>query len=296
MIIRALFSMGEAVADEDPFRGCNADTINVPLTVTEINVTTWVYLEGAAIDPGGQPTYILPMRTTLNELHVLPGQTYQNYFPGIVFNQQGQPYNVSPWYYNGNECDIYNSNGNPGKGAANYPSTVVDWVLVSLRDAPDGIPFCMQAALLHNDGHVEFVNGGFTCADIQSCEKYYLVIEHRNHLIVMSDTAISVIGGMITYDFRSTQSYLFDLYGFGGVGQKEIFPGVYAMYAGNGDQVITPSSDTDLNFDDRTVRDNQNGNAGRYRNGDFNLNGDCNYNDRINYEYNNGKFSTVPRN
>jgi len=179
-------------------------------------------------------------------------------------------------------------------GEANYPLTVVDWVLISLRETPDGGPLCQKAALLHNNGAIQFIDGGFSCCNLDYSTPYYLVIEHRNHLMVMSDTAISVSEGIISYDFRYRQSYINPLV-TGGSGQKEILPGLYAMYAGNGDQVLTVSSDTRINLDDETYWQGQNGKIGSYLNGDYNMNGDCNYNDRVTWEFNNTVFTTVPR-
>jgi hypothetical protein len=259
-------------------------------------ILTWVYLEGAAIAPGGIQAYTVPMRTSLNDLHILPGQTYQHYFAGTVQSEAGQPYSGAPWNNSGNEGAGYDSNGSPAPGTAGYPATVVDWVLVSLRDGPDGDPVCQQSALLHSDGHIEFVNEGFDCSNIDMDIAYYLVIEHRNHLVVMSPVPLPIVNGTMSFDFRTHQSYIDDPFGFGGIGQKEILPGVFAMYAGNGDQIMTTHSDTDINFDDRTYWEGHNGEAGQYSNGDYNLNGDCNFNDRITWEYNNGKFTTVPRN
>jgi hypothetical protein len=261
----------------------------------EISVVTWVYLEGAMIDPGGSQTYSLPMRTTLNSLQFLPGQTFHHLLSGNVYNPAGQPYLKVPWLHSGTEGAPYNSNGNPVPGTANYPSTVVDWVLVSLRETPDGIPLCSKAALLHNDGHVEMVDGGFSCPGLDS-DAYYLVIEHRNHLIVMSDHPVPVRAGRLAYDFRYTQSYIASSR-YGGYGQKEIpgMAGTYAMYAGNGEQNLGSFSDTDINFDDRSYWGTMNGSDGNYNNGDYNLSGDCNMNDLITWEYNNAVFSTVPR-
>jgi hypothetical protein len=268
----------------------NPATCQQIITVEDLNIVTYVYLEGAAIGVGGTQTFSLPMRTSLNNVNnvkVLPGQTYYSSFTGNIYTPAGQPYNVAPWNYSGTEGATYNSYGNPNPGTANYPSTVVDWVLVSLRETYDGAPVCMKAALLHNDGHVEFVNGGFDCCDLDMSNAYYLVIEHRNHLLVMSQTAVQVVNGTLTCDFRHTQSY--------GNGQKQILPGTYAMFAGNGDQTQESFSPTDINFDDATYWGSQNGTTGRYRNGDYNLNGDCNYNDRTTFEFNNGMFTSVPR-
>ena len=85
------------------------------------------------------------------------------------------------------------------------------------------------------------------------------------------------------------------LFGFYAM-QKEIQTGTFAMYAGNGNQTLTGQSDTDINFDDRTYWEGQNGIIGRYKIGDYNMNGDTNFNDRILWQFNNGKFTSVPRN
>lgn len=260
-----------------------------------INVETWVYLEGSLICTSGSPSYSLPMRTNLNSLKILPGQAYCNLMGDTVYSLPGQPYNIIPWYYNGNEGDGYDSYGNPTPGTANYPPNVVDWVLVSLRATPDGTPVCRKAGLLYQDGHVEFVDGGFNCAYPE--DELYLVIEHRNHLIIMTPQPVPIIDGIITYDFRNAQSYIDDPFGFGGDGQKELLPdlpGVYAMFAGNGCQGLCAYSDSDVNYDDRSCWENLNTSAGSYVIGDYNMNADCNFNDRIGWEYNNCEFTTVP--
>ncbi|MBW6501175.1 MAG: HYR domain-containing protein, partial [Bacteroidales bacterium] len=276
----------------------NASSCEQTITVTPscIEIEAYVYLEGALADPEGTATWTTPMRTDLNDLRILPGQTLVDMFTGNYYTPAGQPYSIAPWLYPGGEGALYDSGGDPSMADAGYPATVVDWVLVSLRTDPEGTggPVCQKAALLHSDGHIEFVTG-FDCCDLDLTGTYYLVIEHRNHLIVMSPEPLPIVGGKITYDFRSTQSYIFNS-GFDvSVGQKEVLPGVFAMYAGNGNQTATSSSDTDINFDDRTYWEGQNGTIGRYRNGDYNLNGDTNYNDRTLWEFNNGRFTSVPR-
>ena len=257
-----------------------------------------MYLEGGAIFPDGSENYAVPMRTNLNNLRILPGQTYNDFFLGTFYTPAGQPYNIAPWNYNGNEGDVYDSGGDLNFADAGYPATVTDWVLVSLRvdSAGTGGPLCQAAALLHKDGHIEFVDD-FDCCDINLNQSYYVVIEHRNHLLVMSHVKVPIVNGKISYDFRIQQSYINDPFGFGVfVGQKQILPGIYAMLAGNGNQTLTNTSDTDINFDDRTYWESQNGEIARYRNGDYNLNGDTNFNDRRVWELNNGRFTSVPRN
>jgi hypothetical protein len=266
-----------------------------------VHIVGYVYLEGASTDPNGLPnSYTIPMRTTLNDLQVLPGQTLVDPFFGNKYTLPGQPYSVAPWNYPGTEGDMFDSGGDPMMGDAGYPATVVDWVLVSLRadSAGTGGPVCQAAALLHNDGHIEFVEP-FDCCNLDLYASYFLVIEHRNHLIVMSHDSLPVdfSNSTITYDFRNQQSYVDDPFGFGTFAQqKEIQMGVFAMFAGNGDQTVNNQSDTDINFDDRTFWEGENGDIGEYRTGDYNLNGDTNFNDRVTWERNNGKFTSVPRN
>jgi hypothetical protein len=266
-------------------------------TYAEINVSAWLYLEGAKIDPQNSDEYGLQMRTDLNELRILPGQCYTGLGGGVIYAPAGQPYSGAPWSYNGNEGDNFDSYGQPAQGAANYPATVVDWILVSLRESPDGMNVSRQAALLHSDGHVEFVGGGFHIDNTELKSAYFIVIEHRNHLIIMSPQAVPLDGNTLTYDFRYTQSFICSPYGICGNGQKELLPdqpGVYAMYASNGDQSQSPSSNKDINFQDRTFWEGHNMTSGHYCCGDYNMNGDCNYNDLILFELNNGKYSSVP--
>ena len=258
----------------------------------------WLYLEGATTMPNGESGYELPMRTTLNQLLILPGQTYDDFFSGPHYTLPGQPYNVPPWDYPGTEGDLFDSEGNPAIGQAGYPPSIVDWVFVSLRDqtGSDGSSICEAAALLHDDGRIEFVQP-LNCCSVIEQDSYYLVIEHRNHLIMMSHVPVQFEDHNLTYDFRNQQSYIDDPFNFGVFsGQKEIMTGQYAMIAGNGNQTLSEHSDTDINFDDRSFWETENGDFGEYRTGDYNLNGDTNFNDRITWNRNNGRFTSVPRN
>ncbi len=272
-------------------------------TVTKpcFSVETYVYIEGAAVNPNGSNSYTLPMRTTLNNLRVLPGQTLFDPFLGNKYTPPGQPYSGAPWNYPGTEGNAYDSGGDPNMGTAGYPATVVDWILVSLRldSAGTGGPVCQAAALLHSDGHIEFVQP-LACCGVNENTPYYITIEHRNHLIVMSNAKVPWLSHKLSYDFRFQQSWEDPLFPTGTFArQKELipgFPGKFGMYAGNGNQTISANSDTDINFDDRSFWETQNGQVGEYRVGDYNLNGDTNFNDRVVWERNNGKFTSVPRN
>ncbi len=277
----------------------NTSTCSATVTKPCFNLETWVYLEGSAVNPNGGNTYTLPMRTSLNDLHVLPGQLLVDPFFGNKYSPPGQPYTIAPWNYPGTEGSLFDSGGNPNNATAGYPSTVVDWVLVSLRLDSAGTvgPVSQSAALLHKDGTIQFVKPLNSCG-VNENQLYYVVIEHRNHLLVMSNSKVAFINHKLSYDFRFQQSWEDPL--FAGLNlfarEKEILPGQFAMFAANGQETISLNADTDINFDDRSFWESQNGAVGFYRIGDYNLNGDTNFNDRIVWERNNGKFTSVPRN
>ncbi|MEP6794815.1 MAG: HYR domain-containing protein [Saprospiraceae bacterium] len=277
----------------------NTSTCNATITKPCFAIESWVYLEGAAASPTGGATYTLPMRTTLNDLRVLPGQLLVDPFSGNKYSPPGQPYTLAPWNYLGTEGSLFDSGGNPLNASAGYPATVVDWVLVSLRldSAGTAGPICQAAALLHKDGTIQFVKP-LNCCGVSENTNYYVVVEHRNHLIVMSNGKVSFINHKLSYDFRFQQSWENPF--FAGLNlfarEKEILTGKFAMFAANGNQTPSLNADTDINFDDRSFWEFQNGTVGFYRIGDYNLNADTNFNDRVVWERNNGKFTSVPRN
>ncbi len=269
----------------------NSDRMTVTVVNKCITLTAKVLLEGSMVNPDNSSAYTYPMRTTLNQMLMLPGQSYKDLSGKVVYTPAGQPFNAAPWNYSGDEGAEYDSGGNTDEGSAGYPANAVDWVLVSLR-AYSGNTFqtvCQRAALLLSDGTIQMVTG-FECCDLDMNGSYYLVVEHRNHLIVMSDKALPVGNGSLTYDFTVRQSYI-DPGGLGSVGQKQI-SGRYVMYGGNGNQSATPFSATDINSDDQSTWESQNGRLG-YRTGDYNLNGDTNSNDQIIWQWNNGCFTSV---
>ena len=247
-----------------------------------ISINTAVWLEGAY--ENGR------MRTTLNELGYLPGQRPSTLL-GIA-TTAGQPYNVAPWNYDGQEGADMDFMSPSVPDNANYASTVVDWVLVSLRTGLNrATTVCTRAALLHSDGQVEFL-AGFDCCDINTNQSYYIVIEHRNHLIVMSDTAVPIEGNSLSYDFRTQNSYESLL----STGQKEIVSGIYAMFAGNNFQEAGDAGNHILNIITRDKSEwlGELGQHSSYFSGDLDLNGDVNVNDKPLWLENDGIFSGVP--
>ncbi len=140
-----------------------------------------------------------------------------NYIP------TNQPYNVAPWNYTGSENILFG----PSSG-------IVDWVLVEFRStdgdastATADKAFYKAAALLMADGSVTKTNG---TSPLQYTgpifNNLYVVIWHRNHLSIMSASALAPADGNYIYDFSTVQSYL--------DGQKSI-SGKYVMIGGDSD-------------------------------------------------------------
>ncbi len=135
------------------------------------------------------------------------------------------------------------------------------------------------------------------CCNLDPAQSYYIVVEHRNHLIVMSHEAVSVINATLTYDFRDKQSYLFDPFNSGNfVQQTEVSPGVFAMIAANGDQTSVANEDTDITAADY-AKWLLNGPQNRtYNLIDYNMDGEVSALDFELWQSNSPVFTSVPRN
>ncbi len=191
-----------------------------------------------------------------------------------------QPYSGAPWNYPGTE--------GAGWTSADYPVGSVDWVFVSLRTtvaAEDEI--ARFAAVLLDNGSI------YTLNDIpmsQGISQVYVMIEHQNHLPIMSALPVDIINDVITYDFRTQDSYK----GQNGTGfGQKLIGNNWMMYGGNADQ--DGSGRCDINAADRIFWQTVNGLFGVYNPGDYNLDTDINAADRIIFSYNNGIFTTIPK-
>lgn len=251
--------------------------VSTPIQLDDISITTAecdpqldlkLFLEGC-YDPGTDL-----MTNTLNATHrVLPGQVNSNV-------SAGQPYHIAPWNYSGTEGLLYNDNS--------YDINVVDWILVSLRtEIARSSEIARFAGLLETDGQVRFVEP--LNLSLVEGDSLYIVLEHRNHLGAMSADKVVFSNNELVYDFTIQNTYSTP-----GLGSKEVVPGIWALYGGDGAQLSDVFS-YDINGDDAVFWKAENGNFGIYSAADFNLDGDINAVDRIVWTKNNGANSGVPR-
>jgi hypothetical protein len=272
--------------DDGTPQACDVATVSIAVMACP-KVSVKVLLEGA------YDTMSMVMTTDLNYFHVLPGQDpdeSENIGAQIfgVAAPPGQPYDTAPWNWSGTEGDNYGD----GAGDIPYDTTVTDWVLVSVREA-DSLATSEVwkcAGLLHSDGTVEFPEECDCANALVGGNKYYIVVEHRNHLPVMSNVQ-TMTGNTLSYDFTQNQSWIYEIMGIPvGSGQK-LIEGRYWMYAGNSEQL---SARVDINSSDDAQWIADNGSIFAYRAGDHNLNGDTNSSDEFIWIINNSTFTLLP--
>jgi len=260
-----------------------------------VEIDVQVLLQGSLIESSYTPAS--PdglMRTELNMRRFLPGQDNRFIFAGDT--PAGQPYSIDPWAYMGEEGAAFDFTviGDPQAG---YPLDVTDWVLVSLRSTifPDS-EICKRAALLQSDGQIIFIEEFDCCGTLDPNQPYYIVIEHRNHVPVMTPTAVNVVDGVIAFDFRAEESYTGI---FGSATGQAIYDfqggSVFCMVSGNPDQIGAGDAQ-DINVSDLAFWSGQSGLDTGYFRSDVNMDGDVNSDDRAIIENNFGNTSGIPFN
>jgi hypothetical protein len=114
------------------------------------------------------------------------------------------------------------------------PEDVTDWVLVELMTHPDSAAVAQRSAFLHSDGRIvddDGLNGQLPFRVLEGA--YYLRIQHRNHLSVMSQEPLNF--GYLeptVYDFTQGLHQYFG----GEAAQVDHEPEVYGLYAADVNQ------------------------------------------------------------
>jgi hypothetical protein len=252
-----------------------------------------VFLEGPYLGGG-------TMTTHLNTNHLLPGQDVLNSANPLaplfgVSTTVGQPYSGSPWNYNGTEGHQY---GDPSTnpGSISYPPTVVDWILISIRaeDSLGTSTIYKCACLLHDDGSIT-VPEDCGVINLSGPGPFYILFEHRNHLISMSTAVQSSNNPGLNYDFTQNDSWIGEIVpGFSfGVGQK-LNSGTYLMYGSNG--LNNPLEEQfDINSLDYTNWNLNQNVILKYSSADHNLDADINSIDNTLWRINFNNVTLIPR-
>lgn len=170
-----------------------------------------------------------------------------------------QPYSGVYWNYLGTENVVAIPNAN-----------VVDWVLLEFREtagdvytATSATIVAQQAAFLLSDGSIVGLDGSSeVVVPTAFTDNLYIVVYHRNHIRVMSASALTMVGGIYVYDFTNALAKAFDSQ------QKGLGGGFFGMYAADGE------NDGEVFSGDLTVLLNEYPTFGGYNAADFDLDGE----------------------
>lgn len=135
-----------------------------------------------------------------------------------------QPFNRAPWHYAGTEA------------VPVLPSdSLVDWVLIELRDAADSSQIVHQmAAFLKYNGDIIDTDGNSLAEAYLPVDDrpYYVVIHTRNHLSIMAQAEVNKMGRVYLYNFTTAGS-IFAQSNINNQPAEEITSGVLGMMTGD---------------------------------------------------------------
>jgi hypothetical protein len=105
------------------------------------------------------------------------------------------------------DAAVFNLGGISGIGLPE--DDIVDWVWVELRDENDfSIVIESKSALLQRDGDIVYVDGTSAVSFNTAPGNYYFLVNHRNHLGIMSVNPIS-FSGTSSVDLSSNQNAVY---------------------------------------------------------------------------------------
>lgn len=208
-----LLGLGASVLNFSFFQVNNIFSITQE-SLRTIYVSPKVYLQGAALNPNvGEETL---MRDDLRVGGYLP--TTSPYADAVTCG-----------------ATVFDRGGASGTGTID--DDIVDWIFVELRDKTDNtIVVDSQSALLQRDGNVVGVDGISALSFSELAGDYFVVVNHRNHLGVMTSNAVSLSNTIAILDFTTmTGADLYDsVGGLNYEGNEQISVGsVQALLAGD---------------------------------------------------------------
>ena len=172
-----------------------------------------------------------------------------------------QPFNTSPWNYDGAE----NVSGLPN-------GDIVDWVLVEFYDAVDaasasvGTPFARRACFLKKNGEIVDIDGGSRISFSGNISNnLFIKVIHRNHVAVLSANPAS-FSAYYYYSFNTATGQAY--------GNNQKWLGSNAVMIG-GDA----NADGSVNQSDLQLWRSQTGSYG-YLSADFGMNGEIDNSDK----------------
>lgn len=185
----------------------------------------------------------------------LQGALYGVMLPNILMKDQLRVLNIIPSVSPYAHLSPVSATGTLVSGVLGVTgeNAIVDWVFVELRDSQDStIVVDSRAGLLQRDGDIVDVDG-VSPLDFRtaiSTKSYFVSVRHRNHLGIMSKTALPMTFAGRVVDFRQVATPTFTLTSqVANQAQVIVNQGV-AMWAGNGlvdSKIIYQGNNNDVN-------------------------------------------------
>ena len=148
---------------------------------------------------------------------------------------------------------------------------IVDWVIVEFWDSTKSIKIMERPALLQRDGDIVDIDGFSTKSFALPADDYFIVVNHRNHVPIMTSSIYSLSGGSLSIDFTTNTSLI-----YGGVNAITNFGnGSYGLISGSNYSGLVSNQE-------RVYFYNSLGITG-YNNRDYDMNGSVEINDVDNY-------------
>jgi hypothetical protein len=98
-----------------------------------------------------------------------------------------------------------------GVTATSIPADAVDWVKLELRSGASAAMATTvvgtTAGFLYKNGTVKGIDGNDVNFNAVADGNYYLSVSHRNHLKVITNATLNVVGGVTTVDFATVTLY-----------------------------------------------------------------------------------------
>ncbi|MBL7964853.1 MAG: hypothetical protein JNM31_13530 [Flavobacteriales bacterium] len=110
-------------------------------------------------------------------------------------------------------------------------NAIVDWILLELRDKNNSSSVLRsKCALIQRDGDIVDLDGTSPASFTMPADQYFIAVRHRNHLGIMTSTAVALSGTPVTVDLRDAGTSTF------GTNARTSITGAVptlAMWAGN---------------------------------------------------------------
>jgi hypothetical protein len=147
--------------------------------------------------------------------------------PGAAFTSAvplTQPFSAPE--YAGSDLELVGDDALPS-----LPADATDWVAVSLRTGTaSGTEVARRPAILKNNGDIVDIRGGNVGFLGVTPGSYYVVVDHQNHVSVISSSPVNFASGTGTWDFTDAANKALGTDPMKNLG---VSPALFGMYAGD---------------------------------------------------------------